>query len=352
MTLVARFLGSPHARPAGGGGGAGRAPHRAARHRHRGRRAAGGRLRTARGPSHRAAGAEGAGGKHARSERRPDRRGRRSPARPARAGAGSAGRHRERRGADHRGGSAPGGAAAHRAAPAAIAAIGAPAGGADRGPDRSRGGGHAAGRRPPSRCSISPAAAGPTTTSSRCAARCRSSGGAGRVPRSAGRRSSPRPILRWSDDARVALDPAAGLVGLGSAGSPRRSSPARSTWARAPIGPIGRFRAASLPSPRPCAISAGRWSWPAPGSIPTRPPGAGISRAAPPPPCARRPSAPSTSRRPGQAEWTSHYRARGATIFTGGVRAYVTPGAGTRVWIGRYLRPGLRVGSPPPDGAQ
>ena len=47
----------------------------------------------------------------------------------------------------------------------------------------------------------------------------------------------------------------------------------------------------------------------------------------------------------GNAEWTSHYRARGATIFTGGVRAYVTPGAGTRVWIGRYLGQASALGA-------
>jgi len=38
----------------------------------------------------------------------------------------------------------------------------------------------------------------------------------------------------------------------------------------------------------------------------------------------------------GQAEWTSHYQARGTTMFAGGVRAYLTPGSGARAWVGRY----------------
>ncbi|MGH7578660.1 MAG: hypothetical protein ACREM9_00695, partial [Gemmatimonadales bacterium] len=38
----------------------------------------------------------------------------------------------------------------------------------------------------------------------------------------------------------------------------------------------------------------------------------------------------------GQAEWTSHYRVRGTTMFSGGVRAYLSPGAGARAWVGRY----------------
>jgi hypothetical protein len=37
----------------------------------------------------------------------------------------------------------------------------------------------------------------------------------------------------------------------------------------------------------------------------------------------------------GQAEWTSHYRVRGTTLFSGGVRAYLTPGSGARAWVGR-----------------
>jgi hypothetical protein len=38
----------------------------------------------------------------------------------------------------------------------------------------------------------------------------------------------------------------------------------------------------------------------------------------------------------GQAEWTSHYRVEGTTSFSGGARAYLAPGSGTRAWIGRY----------------
>jgi hypothetical protein len=38
----------------------------------------------------------------------------------------------------------------------------------------------------------------------------------------------------------------------------------------------------------------------------------------------------------GQAEWTSHYQARGTTMYAGGVRAYLTPGSGARAWVGRY----------------
>jgi hypothetical protein len=38
----------------------------------------------------------------------------------------------------------------------------------------------------------------------------------------------------------------------------------------------------------------------------------------------------------GQAEWTSHYRVRGTTAFSGGARAYLAPGSGARAWVGRY----------------
>jgi len=38
----------------------------------------------------------------------------------------------------------------------------------------------------------------------------------------------------------------------------------------------------------------------------------------------------------GRAEWTSHYRVRGTTLFSGGVRAYLAPGPGARAWVGRY----------------
>jgi hypothetical protein len=38
----------------------------------------------------------------------------------------------------------------------------------------------------------------------------------------------------------------------------------------------------------------------------------------------------------GQAGWTSHYRVRGTTLFSGGARAYLSPGSGARAWVGRY----------------
>jgi hypothetical protein len=38
----------------------------------------------------------------------------------------------------------------------------------------------------------------------------------------------------------------------------------------------------------------------------------------------------------GQAQWTSHYQVRGTTLFSGGVRAYITSGAEARAWVGRY----------------
>jgi hypothetical protein len=38
----------------------------------------------------------------------------------------------------------------------------------------------------------------------------------------------------------------------------------------------------------------------------------------------------------GQTEWTSHYRVRGTTLFSGGARAYLSPGSGARAWVGRY----------------
>jgi hypothetical protein len=47
----------------------------------------------------------------------------------------------------------------------------------------------------------------------------------------------------------------------------------------------------------------------------------------------------------GQAEWTTHYHARGTTAFTGGVRAYVTPGSGSRIWIGRHLGQASTLGT-------
>lgn len=38
----------------------------------------------------------------------------------------------------------------------------------------------------------------------------------------------------------------------------------------------------------------------------------------------------------GHTEWTSHYRVRGTTLFSGGVRAYLTPGSGARAWVGGH----------------
>jgi hypothetical protein len=38
----------------------------------------------------------------------------------------------------------------------------------------------------------------------------------------------------------------------------------------------------------------------------------------------------------GQAEWTSHYRVRGTTLFAGGMRAYLSAGPSARAWVGRY----------------
>ena len=47
----------------------------------------------------------------------------------------------------------------------------------------------------------------------------------------------------------------------------------------------------------------------------------------------------------GQAEWTSHYRVRGTTLFTGGLRAYLTPGSGARAWLGRYYGQASSLGT-------
>jgi hypothetical protein len=47
----------------------------------------------------------------------------------------------------------------------------------------------------------------------------------------------------------------------------------------------------------------------------------------------------------GQAEWTSHYQVRGTTLFSGGVRAYLTPGSGTRAWVGRYYGQASALGT-------
>ena len=37
----------------------------------------------------------------------------------------------------------------------------------------------------------------------------------------------------------------------------------------------------------------------------------------------------------GKAEWTSHYRVRGTTTFSGGLRAYLATGSRARAWVGR-----------------
>jgi hypothetical protein len=47
----------------------------------------------------------------------------------------------------------------------------------------------------------------------------------------------------------------------------------------------------------------------------------------------------------GQAEWTSHFRTRGTTTFTGGVRAYVASGAWASAWVGRSLGQASSLGS-------
>jgi hypothetical protein len=47
----------------------------------------------------------------------------------------------------------------------------------------------------------------------------------------------------------------------------------------------------------------------------------------------------------GQTEWTSHYRVRGTTLFSGGVRAYLSPGSGARAWVGRSLGQASSLGT-------
>ena len=37
----------------------------------------------------------------------------------------------------------------------------------------------------------------------------------------------------------------------------------------------------------------------------------------------------------GKAEWTSHYRVRGTTLLSGGMRAYLATGSRARAWVGR-----------------
>ena len=50
----------------------------------------------------------------------------------------------------------------------------------------------------------------------------------------------------------------------------------------------------------------------------------------------------------GQAEWTSHYRARGTTTFTGGLRANLTMGPRTRAWVGGSLGRAWSLGTQRP----
>ncbi len=47
----------------------------------------------------------------------------------------------------------------------------------------------------------------------------------------------------------------------------------------------------------------------------------------------------------GQTEWTSHYRARGTTLFSGGGRAYLSTGSGARAWVGRYYGQASSLGT-------
>ena len=46
----------------------------------------------------------------------------------------------------------------------------------------------------------------------------------------------------------------------------------------------------------------------------------------------------------GGAEWTSHYRARGTTTFSGGMRAYLAAGTRARAWVGRTFGRGTALG--------
>ena len=47
----------------------------------------------------------------------------------------------------------------------------------------------------------------------------------------------------------------------------------------------------------------------------------------------------------GRAEWTSHYRVRGTTTFSGGMRAYLASGTRARAWIGRTFGRATALGS-------
>jgi hypothetical protein len=47
----------------------------------------------------------------------------------------------------------------------------------------------------------------------------------------------------------------------------------------------------------------------------------------------------------GRAEWTSHYRVRGTTTFSGGMRAYLATGTRARAWIGRTFGRATALGT-------
>lgn len=47
----------------------------------------------------------------------------------------------------------------------------------------------------------------------------------------------------------------------------------------------------------------------------------------------------------GKAEWTSHYRVRGTTTFSGGVRAYLATGPRARAWVGRTFGRATALGA-------
>ena len=184
------------------------------------------------------------------------------------------------------------------------------------------------------RCSTSRGTADRTTSSSPCGGRCRRSGGAARpIPRPVPR-SVPPPTRRWSDEtvprprcsgsrSAVAAPAAAQLAGTLDMGAgtyrPDRAIPG----GIASIVPALRYRSGPLELGAIGVYSdapAGRWNFEGGTAATLRTP---RIRHAP-------------ARGEGQAEWTSHYRVRGTTTFSGGVRAYLTPGAGTRAWVGRY----------------
>jgi hypothetical protein len=47
----------------------------------------------------------------------------------------------------------------------------------------------------------------------------------------------------------------------------------------------------------------------------------------------------------GKAEWTSHYRVRGTTTFSGGLRAYLATGSRARAWVGRTFGQASALGA-------